>query len=77
MYFSMVLLYALSLLLIAFQKLSSPPEHISLSSTFPSRPLPETSNEETLSELGLCPSSVIIVKTKVTHYTVLVLCRIA
>jgi FMN-dependent NADH-azoreductase len=47
------------------EKLSAPPEHISLSSTFPSRPLPETSNEETLSELGLCPSSVIVVKTKV------------
>ena len=50
------------------QKLSAPPEHISLSSTFPSRPLPETSNEETLSELGLCPSSVIIVK--VVHFQV-------
>jgi hypothetical protein len=34
------------------EKLSTPPEHISLSSTFPSRPLPETSNEETLSELA-------------------------
>ena len=47
------------------QQLQVPPGSVSLSATFPSRLLPATSDEKTLMELGLCPSSTIIVRTKV------------